>query len=43
MTLDVPKALLAEIEKKPSEESSIVESFTYNLLYKKFGREVNNC
>ena len=43
MSLDIPVGVLTEIKKKPSEESSIVEQFVYNLLYKKFGREVNRC
>ena len=43
MSLDIPAGVLGEIKKKPSEESSIIEQFVYNLLYRKFGREVNYC
>lgn len=43
ISLDIPTGVLAEIKKKPSEESSIIEQFVYNLLHKKFGHEVNNC
>ena len=43
MSIDIPIGVLNEINKKPSEEANIIEQFVYNLLYKKFGREVNRC
>ena len=43
MSLDIPNGVLNEIKKKRSEESNIIEQFVYNLLYKKYGREVNHC
>lgn len=43
MSLDIPNGVLVEIKKKPSEENNIIEQFVYNLLYRKFGREVNYC
>lgn len=42
ISLDIPAGVMAEIQKKPSEEYLIVESFVLNLLYKKFGHEIND-
>ena len=43
MSIDIPVGVLVETKKKPSEEKNIIEQFVYNLLYKKYGREVNRC
>ena len=42
ISLDIPAGVMTEIQKKPAEEYLIVESFVLNLLYKKFGYEVND-
>jgi len=43
MTLDVPSTVLQQAEKNKENFNDIIEQFTCNLLYKKFGRDVNFC
>lgn len=43
ISLDIPKAVLQQANKNKANFNDIVEQFVYNLLYKKFGREVNRC
>ena len=43
ISLDIPEAVLQQANKNKANFNDIVEQFVYNLLYKKFGREVNRC
>jgi hypothetical protein len=43
ITLDVPEGVLKEAEKKGNMFNDIIEQFVYNLLYRKYGCEVNRC
>jgi hypothetical protein len=43
ITLDVPSGVLKEANKKGNEFNDIIEQFVYNLLYRKYGCEVNRC
>ena len=43
ISLDIPEAVLQQANKNKANFNDIVEQFVYNLLYKKFGREVNCC
>ena len=43
ISLDIPEAVLQQANKNKANFNDIVEQFVYNLLYKKFGREVNHC
>ena len=43
MTLDVPPTVLQQANKNKENFNDIIEQFVYNLLYKKFGREINRC
>ena len=43
ISLDVPPTVLQQANKNKDSFNDIIEQFAYNLLYKKFGREVNRC
>ncbi len=43
ISLDVPPTVLQQANKNKNSFNDIIEQFTYNLLYKKFGREVYYC
>jgi hypothetical protein len=43
ISIDIPDQVLKEARKKSSSFNDVIETFCYNLLSKKFGREVNNC
>jgi hypothetical protein len=43
ITLDVPEGVLKEARKKNNVFNDIIEQFVYNLLYRKYGCEVNRC
>lgn len=43
ISLDIPDQVLKEANKNATNFNDVVETFCYNLLSKKFGREVNNC
>ena len=43
ITLDVPSGVLKEANKKGNDFNDIIEQFVYNLLYRKYGCEVNRC
>lgn len=43
ISLDVPQSVLDQAKKSKSNFNDIIEQFVYNLLAKKFGKEVNRC
>ena len=43
ISLDVPQSVLDQAKKNKSSFNDIIEQFVYNLLCKKFGKEVNRC
>ena len=43
MSLDIPESVLKQANKNKPSFNDIIEQFVYNLLTKKFGREVNCC
>ena len=43
ISLDIPEAVLQQANKNKANFNDIIEQFVYNLLCKKFGREVNRC
>lgn len=43
MSIDIPKQVLEQAKKDSNSFNDIVEQFCYNLLARKFGREVNSC
>ena len=43
ISLDIPETVLQQANKNKASFNDIIEQFVYNLLYKKFGREVNCC
>ena len=43
ISLDVPQSVLDQAKKNKSSFNDIIEQFIYNLLCKKFGKEVNRC
>ena len=43
ITLDVPISVLNEANKKKNNFDDVIEQFVYNLLYRKYGCEVNRC
>lgn len=43
ISLDIPETVLQQANKHKTDFNDIVEQFVYNILYKKFGREVNFC
>lgn len=43
ISLDIPETVLKQANKNKETFNDIIEQFVYNLLYKKFGREVNFC
>ena len=43
MQIDIPDGVLREANKKKSNFNDIIETFCYNLLTKKYFKEVNRC
>ena len=43
MSIDIPNAVLMQANKNKANFNDIIEQFVVNLLYKKFGHEVNSC
>ncbi len=43
ISLDIPDAVLQQANKNKADFNDIIEQFVYNLLYKKFNREVGYC
>lgn len=43
ISLDIPENVLEQARKSKSSFNDIVEQFVYNLLYRKYGHEVNSC
>ena len=43
MSIDIPSSVMLQANKNKSNFNDIIEQFVINLLYKKFGHEVNNC
>lgn len=43
ISLDIPDNVLEQARKNKSGFNDIVEQFVYNLLYRKYGHEVNSC
>ena len=43
MSLDIPKQVLDQANKNKDSFNDIIEQFCYNILTKKFGREVAYC
>ena len=43
ISLDIPDAVLKQANKDKANFNDIIEQFVYNLLYKKFNREVYYC
>lgn len=43
MSFDIPDSVLAQANKAKNSFNDIIESFIYNVLYRKFGHEVNTC
>lgn len=43
MSIDIPNAVLVQADKKQNNFNDIIETFCYNLLTKKYGREVTYC
>ena len=43
MSLDIPASVLVEIKKNKKNANDIIETFCYNLLTRKYGKEVSFC
>lgn len=43
MSLNIPENVLTQAKKNNNDFNDIIETFVYNLLYRKFGHEVNRC
>ena len=43
MSIDIPSSVMQQANKNKSSFNDIIEQFVINLLYRKFGHEVNNC
>jgi mannosyltransferase OCH1-like enzyme len=43
ITLDVPNGVLKEANKQHNNFNDIIEQFVYNILYRKYGCEINRC
>lgn len=43
ISLDIPENVLEQARKSKSSFNDIVEQFVCNLLYRKYGHEVNSC
>lgn len=43
MSFDIPATVLSQARKNKDSFNDIIEQFVNNLLYRKFGREVNFC
>lgn len=43
ISIDIPETVLQQANKNKANFNDIVEQFVYNLLYRKFSREVNYC
>ena len=43
MAIDIPDSVLNQANKAKNNFNDIIEQFCYNLLTRKYGREVNNC
>lgn len=43
ISIDIPNAVLEQANKSTNNFNDVIEQFVYNLLFKKFGREVNRC
>ena len=43
MAIDIPDSVLNQANKAKNNFNDIIEQFCYNLLTRKYGREVNTC
>ena len=43
LSFDIPETVLAQAKKSKNAFNDIIESFICNILYRKFGHEVNFC
>ena len=43
ISIDIPEQVLQHANKNKTAFNDVIEQFIYNLLYKKYGHEVNSC